>query len=84
MAINAVYLDRIPEFAYEWIYWERTLRSVANATRADAEEFLALAAELSLRASVRQVRPEEANVALAEVKRGEIQGSAVLRFSGVA
>jgi len=83
LAINAVYLDRIPEFAYEWIYWERTLRSVANATRADAEEFLALAAELSLRVSARQVRPDEANAALAAVKRGEIQGSAVLRFSGV-
>jgi alcohol dehydrogenase, propanol-preferring len=82
LAVNAVYLDRIPEFSYEWLYWERTLRSVANATRADAEEFLALAAELSLRVSVQQVRPEEANAALTAVKRGEIRGSAVLRFSG--
>jgi alcohol dehydrogenase, propanol-preferring len=82
LAINAIYLDRIPEFPYAALYWERTLRSVANATRKDAEEFLALATELSLRVSIREVRPEEANAALADLKRGAIQGAAVLRFEG--
>jgi propanol-preferring alcohol dehydrogenase len=81
LAVNAVHMDRIPEFPYERLYWERTVRSVANATRRDAEEFLALAAELSLRVSVSEVRPEDANGALSALKRGEIQGAAVLRFS---
>ena len=84
LAVNAIHLDRIPEFPYARLYWERTVRSVANATRADAEEFLSIAAELSLRVSVTPVRPEEVNRALAALKRGEIQGAAVLRFSGSA
>lgn len=82
LAINAIHLDRIPEFPYAALYWERTVRSVANATRRDAEEFLALATELSMRVSIREVRPEEANVALGDLKRGAIQGAAVLRFEG--
>ena len=40
VAINAIHLDRIPEFPYELLWWERTMRSVANVTRADAAEFL--------------------------------------------
>ena len=80
LAINAIHLDRIPEFPYQLLYWERTVRSVANATRRDAEEFLALAAEQSLRVSVRSVRPEEANAALHDLKRGAIEGAAVIRF----
>jgi propanol-preferring alcohol dehydrogenase len=82
LAVNAIHMDRIPEFPYERLYWERTIRSVANATRRDAEEFLALAAEVSLRVSTSEVRPEDANGALSALKRGEIQGAAVLRFSG--
>ncbi len=84
LAVNAIHLDRIPEFPYAALYWERTVRSVANATRRDAEEFLALAMELSLRVSVRQVRPEEANTALGDLQRGAIQGAAVLRFEGAS
>jgi propanol-preferring alcohol dehydrogenase len=80
LAVNAIHLDRIPELPYAALYWERTLKSVANATRRDAEEFLALATELSLRVSAREVRPEDANAALGDLKRGEIQGAAVLRF----
>jgi propanol-preferring alcohol dehydrogenase len=84
LAVNAIHLDRIPEFPYDRLYWERTVRSVANATRRDAEEFLALAMELSLRVSVRQVRLEEANAALGDLKHGAIQGAAVLQFDGPA
>jgi propanol-preferring alcohol dehydrogenase len=84
LAVNAIHLDRIPEFPYDRLYWERTVRSVANATRKDAEEFLALAMELSLRVSVRQVRLEEANAALGDLKHGAIQGAAVLQFDGTA
>jgi propanol-preferring alcohol dehydrogenase len=84
LAVNAIHLDRIPEFPYDRLYWERTVRSVANATRRDAEEFLALAMELSLRVSVRQVRLEEANAALGDLKHGAIQGAAVLQLDGTA
>ena len=80
VAINAIHLDRVPEFPYRLLYWERTVRSVANAARRDAEEFLALATEHSLRVSVRSVRPEEANAALRDLKRGAIEGAAVLQF----
>jgi alcohol dehydrogenase, propanol-preferring len=82
LAINAIYLDRIPEFPYARLYWERTVRSVANATRRDAEEFLALAGELSLQVSVTPVRPQETNAALGDLKRGAIQGAAVVEFEG--
>ncbi|HLW59220.1 MAG TPA: zinc-dependent alcohol dehydrogenase family protein [bacterium] len=82
LAVNAIHLDRIPEFPYARLYWERTVRSVANATRADAEEFLAIAAELSLHVTVTRVAPQGANRALGALKRGELQGAAVLDFSG--
>jgi propanol-preferring alcohol dehydrogenase len=80
LAVNAVHLDRIPEFPYELLYWERTLRSVANATRADAQEFLALAADLPVHVAVMQVPPEGANAALGALKQGDIKGAAVLVF----
>ena len=80
LAVNAVYLDRIPEFPYALLYWERTLRSVANATRKDGEEFLAVAADVPLHITVTPVRPEDANTALRALKHGEIQGAAVLIF----
>jgi alcohol dehydrogenase, propanol-preferring len=80
LAVNAVHLDRILEFPYALLYWERTLRSVANATRKDGEEFLALAAEVPLRVTVTPVRPEDANTALRALKHGQIEGAAVLIF----
>jgi len=84
LAVNAIHLDRIPEFPYALLYWERTVRSVANATRTDAEEFLALAGELRLHVSVEPVAPEGVNGALGALKRGEIQGAVVLRFGGAS
>ncbi len=69
LAVNAIHLDRIPEFPYSFLYWERTVRSVANATRADAEEFLALADEHPLRVSAEPVAPERVNAALGALKR---------------
>ncbi len=80
LAVNAIHLDRIPAFPYALLYWERTLRSVANATRADAEAFLALADALPLRITSTSVGPQDVNAALGALKRGEIQGAAVLVF----
>jgi len=78
LAVNAVHASDIPSFPYERLYWERTVRSVANFTREDASEFLALAAEIGLRVQVETFRLREANEALVRLKRGEVQGAAVL------
>jgi propanol-preferring alcohol dehydrogenase len=79
VAINAIHLDRVPELAYADLWWERSIRSVANFTRDDARAFLALAAEISIRPE-REVHPlEDANVALERLARGEVRGAAVLR-----
>lgn len=84
VAINAIHLDRIPEFPYELLWWERSLRSVANVTRDDAREFLALAAEIPIRTETEVFPLEEANRALAKLKAGGIEGSAVLLAGGSA
>jgi len=78
VAINAIHLDRIPEFGYELLWWERSIRSVANFTRHDAREFLELAAAIPIRTSVEPFPLSEANDALARLARGEIGGAAVL------
>ncbi len=78
LAINAIHMSPIPEFAYDLIYLERTVRSVANYTRQDAEEFLRLATEIPVRTEIEVYTLEEANRVLQRLKQREIQGSAVL------
>jgi propanol-preferring alcohol dehydrogenase len=78
VAVNAIHLDRIPEFPYERLWWERTLRSVANVTPADVRNFLDLAARAGLRADTEVFPLREANDALARLKDGRISGAAVL------
>jgi propanol-preferring alcohol dehydrogenase len=78
LAINAIHMSPIPSFSYDLIYHERTVRSVANFTRRDAIEFLALAAEVPVRADVEDYPLHEANEALLRVKRGAVHGAAVL------
>jgi propanol-preferring alcohol dehydrogenase len=80
VAINAIHLDRVPEFDYELLWRERCIRSVANFTRRDANEFLALAAEIPVRAQVEVFELEQANEALQRLEDGHITGSAVLRI----
>jgi len=80
VAINAVHLDRIPEFDYDSLLWgERQIRSVANVTRADARDFLQLAGEIGIRPKVTVFRLEQANEALLALKNDAIDGAAVLR-----
>jgi propanol-preferring alcohol dehydrogenase len=74
-------MSNIPEMPYNLLWEERTVRSVANATRQDAEEFLSLAAKIPIRAEVQTFPLEEANRALLAVKRSEIAGAAVLQVS---
>jgi alcohol dehydrogenase, propanol-preferring len=79
VAINAIHLDRMPEFDYDKLLWgERQLRSVANMTRADAREFLKLAAEIGLRQRVMEFPLEHANAALEAVKQETADGSVVI------
>jgi propanol-preferring alcohol dehydrogenase len=68
----------IPTFPYEILWGERVVRSVANLTRRDGEEFLALAPGVPVRTEVTSFPLERANEALAALRRGEIRGAAVL------
>jgi len=78
LAINAIHMSPIPEMKYSLIYGERTVRSVANLTRQDAEELLRLAAEIPIRTDVELYPLEEANAVLQRLKRAEVRGAAVL------
>jgi propanol-preferring alcohol dehydrogenase len=78
VAINAIHLDEIPAFDYDLLWRERGLRSVANFTRLDAQEFLALAAEIPIR-TVADVAPlDDANTVLRRLATGDVSGAAVL------
>lgn len=78
VAINAIHLDRIPEFSYDHLWLERQLRSVANFTRQDATEFLQLAAEIPIRTQVEEYPLTSANEALTALAGGRVSGAAVL------
>jgi len=79
VAINAIHLDRIPQFDYDTLLWgERQIRSVANMTRDDARDFLALAAQISLQPKVTAFPLDQANEALLAVKNDAIDGAAVI------
>jgi alcohol dehydrogenase, propanol-preferring len=79
VAINAIHLDRMPEFDYDTLLWgEREIRSVANMTRRDAADFLALAAEIDLKPETTTFALEEANEALRALKADRLDGAAVI------
>lgn len=78
MAINAIHMSPIPQFDYNLIYGERTLRSVANFTRQDAAEFLQLAGEIPVRTEVASFPLAAANDVLQRLKHSQIRGAAVL------
>jgi propanol-preferring alcohol dehydrogenase len=78
VAINAIHLDHIPEFAYDLLWHERTVRSVANVTRADIAALLALAAEIPIVTEVQHYDLADANRALVDLGEGRISGAAVL------
>jgi propanol-preferring alcohol dehydrogenase len=80
LAINAIHMSPIPEIKYELIYGERTLRSVANATYQDGVEFLNLAAEIPIQATIQVYPLDQANQALLDVKHSRLNGEAVLRI----
>jgi propanol-preferring alcohol dehydrogenase len=73
-----IHMSDIPSFRYDLLYGERVLRSVANLTRRDGEDFLALAPQVPVRAEVEAFPLEEANEALDGIRSGRIRGAAVL------
>ncbi|PMB34798.1 alcohol dehydrogenase [Fischerella thermalis BR2B] len=73
-----IHMSDIPAFPYEILWEERVLRSVANLTRQDGEEFLALAPKVPIQTEVNLFNLSEANEALDALRSGKIEGSAVL------
>lgn len=78
VAINAIHLDRIPEFSYDVLWLERGLRSVANFTRADAREFLELAGSIPIRTAIQTFPLAHGHEALRLMASGDLEGTAVL------
>jgi propanol-preferring alcohol dehydrogenase len=75
-----IHMSEIPSFSYDLLWGERVLRSVANLTRSDGEEFLQLAPQVPVRTSIREFRLEDANEALQHLRAGELRGAAVLKL----
>jgi propanol-preferring alcohol dehydrogenase len=75
---GGIHMSDIPSFPYSILWEERSICSVANLTRRDGEEFMALAPKVPVRTEVETFRLEEANEALARLRAGKIQGAAVL------
>jgi alcohol dehydrogenase, propanol-preferring len=73
-----IHMSDIPSFPYEILWGERTLRSVANLTRRDGEEFMALAPQVPVRSEVAEYPLEQANAALDDLRGGRVRGAAVL------
>ncbi|MHB8879086.1 MAG: zinc-dependent alcohol dehydrogenase family protein [Myxococcaceae bacterium] len=75
---GGIHMSDIPSFPYEILWGERVVRSVANLTRQDAEEFLALAPKVPVRTEVQRFGLGQANEALAALREGKLRGAAVL------
>jgi propanol-preferring alcohol dehydrogenase len=75
-----IHMSDIPSFSYELLWEERVVRSVANLTRRDAEEFMVLAPRVPVRTEVEVYTLPEANEALARLRAGEVRGAAVLEI----
>jgi propanol-preferring alcohol dehydrogenase len=73
-----IYMSPIPEFPYDLLWEERTIRSVANLTREDGEEFMALAPKVPVRTEVTTYPLERANEALDDLRAGRFDGAAVI------
>jgi len=79
-----IHMSDIPAFSYDLLWGERSLGSVANLTRRDGEEFLALAPRVPVRTEVTMYALEDANAALGDLRAGRLRGTAVLRIDNAA
>ncbi len=78
VAINAIHLDRIPQFDYDDLWWERSLRSVANVTRQDVRDFLAVVPDAGVRTECEVLPLADAPRALERLEAGDVRGAFVL------
>jgi propanol-preferring alcohol dehydrogenase len=78
---GGIHMSDIPSFPYRFLWEERALRSVANLTRRDGIEFMAIAEQAPIETSVEPFKLEDANEALGRVRRGQLRGAAVLSIS---
>jgi propanol-preferring alcohol dehydrogenase len=82
LVLGGIHMSPIPSFSYDLLYQERVIRSVANNTRQDGEDFLRAAVEIPVRMHTRVYALSEANKALNALKNDAIEGAAVLHVSG--
>jgi propanol-preferring alcohol dehydrogenase len=81
VALAGIHMSPVPAMEYSLLYQEKGIRSVANSTREDVRELLAIAAEMPIKTEVETFPWLEANLALGKLKKGEIRGSGVLDMS---
>lgn len=74
-----IHMSDVPAFPYELLWRERSIRSVANLTRRDGEEFLALVGQIPIQTTVTEYDLRDANIALSNLRAGHLSGAAVLR-----
>jgi propanol-preferring alcohol dehydrogenase len=79
---GGIHMSDLPSFPYSLLWEERVVRSVANLTRRDGLENLALAPRIPIRSEVNRFPLAQANEALERLRRGEFQGAAVLTMDG--
>jgi propanol-preferring alcohol dehydrogenase len=82
LVLGGIHMSPIPSFDYDLLYQERMIRSVANNTRQDGEDFLRVAAEIPIRTHTQLYPLNEANRALNALKNDAIEGAAVLKIEG--
>src|SRR5467141_1002917 len=82
LVLGGIHMSPIPSFDYDLLYQERVIRSVANNTRQDGEDFLRVAAEIPIRSHTQLFPLREANRALNALKNDAIEGAAVLKVEG--
>ncbi|MGZ6565056.1 MAG: alcohol dehydrogenase, partial [Solirubrobacteraceae bacterium] len=75
---GGIHMSDIPAFPYELLWGERVVRSVANLTRRDGEEFIALAPKVPVRTTITKYPLEQAETALADLRSGRFEGTAVI------
>ncbi len=78
---GGIHMSDIPSFPYHLLWEERTIKSVANLTRQDGEEFLAIAPKVPVKTEVTPYKLEDANQALDDLRSGKLDGAAVLTIS---
>jgi alcohol dehydrogenase, propanol-preferring len=81
VVLAGIHMSDIPPLPYRLLWEERVVRSVANLTRTDGEEFLALAPRVPVQTSIQTYPLEQANEALADLRAGRLQGAAVLTMA---